>query len=205
MLRARIGIKFQQERRKQFCNKPRMLKVYVSKKNEYLEELNRAFSLSEFDENSSYLDMIQRAIADSLIGTAKKFKLKRLSTSTKFSDVSLQLMKKWRELKTPSTTKEKIEYAKLSKTIRKKQKLDINRWIENFIDDLTSQGRGFKVAEKKLQPRSHIKALEEKDGTMMIDREKIIQCCRKFYMDFIFCWSNRRTPMLWMQWSSWGN
>ena len=76
-----------------------------------------------------------------------------------------------------------MEYAELSKTIRKKQKLDINRWIENFIDDLTSQGRGFKVAEKKLQPRSYITTLEEKGGTMMMDREKIIEHCREFYMD----------------------
>ena len=65
-------------------------------------------------------------MADSLIRTAKKFQFKRPSTSTKFSGVTLQLMKKRRELKTPSTTKEKIEYAELSKTIRKKQKLDIN-------------------------------------------------------------------------------
>ena len=182
MLRARIRVKFQQERMKLFCNKPRMLKIDVSKKNEYLEELNRAFSQSEFDENNPDLDTIQRAMADSLIRTAKKFQLKRPSTSTKFSDVTLQLMKKL-HLKTPSTTKEKIEYAELSKTVRKKQKIDINRWIENFIDDLTSQGRGFKVAEKNLQPRSHITTLEEKDGTMTMDREKIIERCREFYMD----------------------
>ena len=93
MIRARIRVKFQQERRKLFCNKPRMLKIDVSKKNEYLEELNRAFSQSEFDENNPDLDTIQRAMADSLIRTAKKFQLKRLSTSTKFSHVTLQLMK----------------------------------------------------------------------------------------------------------------
>ena len=94
MVRARIRVKFQQEWRKLFCSKPRMLKIDISKKNEYLEELNRAFSQSEFDENNPDLDMIQRAIPDSLMGTAKKFKLKRPSTPTKFSDVTLQLRKK---------------------------------------------------------------------------------------------------------------
>ena len=73
MLRVRIRVKFQQEHMKPFCNKTRMLKIDVSKKYEYLEELNRAFSQSEFDKNNSDLDTIQRAIADSLIGTAKKF------------------------------------------------------------------------------------------------------------------------------------
>ena len=40
-----------------------MLMIDVSKKNQYLEELNRGFSQSEFDENNPDLDTIQRAIA----------------------------------------------------------------------------------------------------------------------------------------------
>ena len=63
-------------------------------------------------------------------------------------------MKKRRELKRPSTMVGKIELAELSKTIWKRQKIDPSEWIENYINKIIGQGRGFKIMDKQPDRKS---------------------------------------------------
>ena len=60
------------------------------------------------------------------------------------------LMEKRRSLKPSMSSGEKVEAAELNKLISKKQRQDIRNHRTNTIQEVIQQGKGFKMAKKKL-------------------------------------------------------
>ena len=79
-------------------------------------------------------------------------------------------MEKRSNQKLPTTTREKIETAKLNKLIRKKQRQDLRNHRTTTIKKVIEQGKGFKMAKRKLNcGRLQFTGVREEDGTVTTD------------------------------------
>ena len=98
--------------------------------NEFKIDLqNRYAALEEQQDdsnNSISLNDMNNNITEPLIGAGKKWK-SSTKRNSKFSEETKNFMEKRRNLKTPTTAKEKIEATELNKLIRKKQRNDLRK------------------------------------------------------------------------------
>ena len=101
-----------------------------------MELENRYKALEEDPNNSNDVTDLNDNIITPLTETAKKYQTKAVSEKEKFSEETRDLMKKRKNLKTPTTAREKIEAAELNKTIRKKQRNDHRKKITDTITEI---------------------------------------------------------------------
>ena len=91
-------------------------------------------------------------------------------------------MKRRRNLKPPTTAREKIEAAELNKTIQKKQREDLRNRTTEVIEDVIKQGRGYKTAKRKLcQGKLQFTGVLEEDGSLTTNRDGIVRRAREYY------------------------
>ena len=113
--------------------------------------------------------------AKEIAGTTRKPKVDKLSASTH------QLLERRRQLKRDGTSNQRIEYSELCKLIRRKMKEDINNYhvkeIEDSIDKNTSSKQKMR---KQILGRQEIYTLKESDGTIITERDRIIQRTEEF-------------------------
>ena len=185
MIRCKVQIDSKQERKRLFNSKPEPLRVCKQIVNEFKIDLqNRYAALEEQQDNSnnsiSLNDMINN-ITEPLIGAGKKWK-SSTKRNSKFSEETKNFMEKRRNLKTPTTAKEKIEATELSKLIRKKQRNDLRKHKATTIQRVIEQGKSFKMAKRQLnRGRLQFTSVLEEDGTLTTDRERIVERSREFY------------------------
>ena len=120
-------------------------------------------------------------ITEPLIGAGKKWK-SSTKRNSKFSEETKNFMEKRRNLKTPTTAKEKIEATELNKLIRKKQRNDLRKHKATTIQRVIEQGKSSKMAKRQLnRGRLQFTSVLEEDGTLTTDRERIVERSREFY------------------------
>ena len=128
MIRCKVQIDSKQERKRLFHSKPEPLRVCKQIVNEFKIDLqNRYAALEEQQDdsnNSISLNDMNNNITEPLIGAGNKWK-SSTKRNSKFSEETKNFMEKRRNLKTPTTAKEKIEATELNKLIRKKQRNDL--------------------------------------------------------------------------------
>ncbi|XP_066966027.1 craniofacial development protein 2-like [Macrobrachium rosenbergii] len=110
-----------------------------------IELKNRYEILENLEDQNSYendLENLNNNIIITLKEVAKRFQDRKPSDNSKFSEETKNLMKKRRNLKPPSTVKEKIEAAEPNKTIQKKQREDLRNRTTEIIEDVIKKGRG---------------------------------------------------------------
>ena len=125
----------------------------------YVEEFgikfhNRHSALKEEEEgnvNTTTVNGINNNIVKPLVATAKEFATPR-KRAKKFSRETLNLMEKRKNLQPPTSAREKVEAAELSKTIEKKQLQDLRKHRTKTIQDEIKR-KGFKIAGNKTQQR----------------------------------------------------
>ena len=185
MIRCKVQIDSKQERKRLFHSKPEPLRVCKQIVNEFKIDLqNRYAALEEQQDDSnnsiSLNDMINN-ITEPLIGAGKKWK-SSTKRNSKFSEETKNFMEKRRNLKTPTTAKEKIEATELNKLIRKKQRNDLRKHKATTIQRVIEQGKSFKMAKRQLnRGRLQFTSVLEEDGTLTTDRERIVERSREFY------------------------
>ena len=183
--RCKVQIDSKQERKRLFHSKPEPLRVCKQIVNEFKIDLqNRYAALEEQQDDSnnsiSLNDMINN-ITEPLIGAGKKWK-SSTKRNSKFSEETKNFMEKRRNLKTPTTAKEKIEATELNKLIRKKQRNDLRKHKATTIQRVIEQGKSFKMAKRQLnRGRLQFTSVLEEDGTLTTDRERIVERSREFY------------------------
>ena len=185
MIRCKVQIDSKQERKRLFHSKPEPLRVCKQIVNEFKIDLqNRYAALEEQQDdsnNSISLSDIINNITEPLIGAGKKWK-SSTKRNSKFSEETKNFMEKRRNLKTPTTAKEKIEATKLNKLIRKKQRNDLRKHKATTIQRVIEQGKSFKMAKRQLnRGRLQFTSVLEEDGTLTTDRERIVKRSREFY------------------------
>ncbi|XP_068215906.1 uncharacterized protein [Palaemon carinicauda] len=113
---------------------------------------------------------------------ARKFLDTKPSDNSKFSEDTKNLMKKRRNLKPPSTEREKIEAAELNKTLQKKQREDLRNRTTKIIEDVIKQGRGFKTAKRNFgQGKLQFTGVLEEDGSLTTNCDGIAKRAREYY------------------------
>ena len=123
MIRCKVQIDSKQERKRQFHSKPEPLRVCKQIVNEFKIDLQNRYAAQEEQQddsnNSISLNDMHNNITEPLIGAGKKWK-SSTKRNSKFSEETKNFMEKRRNLKTPTTAKEKIETMELNKLIRNK-------------------------------------------------------------------------------------
>ena len=84
---------------------------------------NRFSALENVDENNTDINELNHIITNSLVETSTKYK-ENSERSKKLSQETKDLMKRRRDMKTPTNAREKIEAVELNNLIRKKQRQD---------------------------------------------------------------------------------
>ena len=185
MIRYKVQIDSKQERKRLFHSKPEPLRVCKQIVNEFKIDLqNRYAALEEQQDdsnNSISLNDMNNNITEPLIGAGKKWK-SSTKRNSKFSEETKNFMEKRRNLKTPTTAKEKIEAMELNKLIHKKQRNDLRKHRATTIQRVIEQGKSFKMAKRQLnRGRLQFTSVLEEDGTLTTDRERIVERSREFF------------------------
>ena len=158
-----------------------------TQKGEFQLQLSNKFKLLE-DENvheyaindvTSYNNKLTEIILDTAYSIAG-FRQKRKQAS-KISNNTKELLKKRREMKPMLSKHGNVEYAELCKTIRKQMRNEIRNYNVSVVEKAISENKGLKAAIKSLHNRKHIVALKAEDGTIIRDRNKIVERCAEFY------------------------
>ena len=188
MVRCKIQINTKLERRKLFYSRPEHIKVQEAHTPTFQIELKNRYEILESledqnnDNDENYLTNLNNNIVIPLKEIAKKFQDRNIYQYNKFSEETKDLMKKRRNLKPPSSMREKIEAAELNKTIQKKQREDHRNRTTKIIEDVIKQGRGFKTAKEKLsQGKLQFTGVLEEDGSLTTNRDGIVRRAREYY------------------------
>ena len=186
MVRCKIQINIKQERRKLFFSRPEHIEIPEALIPTFQIELKNRYEILENSEdqnnNENDLENLNNNIIAPLKEVAKKFQDRKPPHNSKFSEETKNLMRKRRNLKSPSTMREKIEAAELNKTIQKKQREDLRNRTTEIIEDVIKQGRGFKTAKRKLgQGKLQFTGVLEEDGSLTTNRDGIVKRAREYY------------------------
>ena len=187
MVRCRIQIDAKRERNKLFHSKSKPLRISQSCLREFKLDLKNRYAALEEDEdqnsNSSNtcVNDLNYNIVKPLADAARNWS-ENSKKPDKFSEETKNLMKKRKTLRTPVTDREKVEIVELNKLIRKKQKQDLRKYRTSTIQEIIKQGRGFKMAKRKLnRGRLQFTGVLEEDDTVTTDRKRIVERSREFY------------------------
>ncbi|XP_066988287.1 uncharacterized protein [Macrobrachium rosenbergii] len=186
LVRCKIQINTKQEKQKLFFSRPEHIKIPEALKSTFHIELKNRYEIlgNVEDHNSSENDLenLTNNIIIPLKEVAKKFQNRKPSDNSKFSEETKNLMKKRRNLKPPSTVREKIEAAELNKTIQEKQREDLRNRTTEIIEDVIKQGRGFTTAKRKLgQGKLQFTGVLEEDGSLTTSCDGIVKQAREYY------------------------
>ena len=177
MVRCRVKIDIKRERRRLFHHKPEPLRVppfYVKELRIKLQ--NRYAALEEEEDGNINETTIKdlNNIIKPLVATAEEFATpsKRVN---KFTKETLDLLEKRKNLQPPLSAQEKVEAAELNTTIKKKQRQDLRKHRTETIQEVIKQGKGFKMAKKKLSSgKLQFTGVLEENGSLTIDRDRIV-------------------------------
>ena len=152
----------------------------LQRKEEFQLELRNRFEiLSDTEDDigkmSHQLNSTIQDCAEKVGGVIKSRRKEKLKPETK------ALLKKRREMK-KETTRENIEYTELCKTIRKKMRQDLREFRTKEIEHALETGKGLKkCSSSNVGSKSLIQSLKEVDGSIIIDRERIVERCAEYY------------------------
>ena len=181
MVRCKVQINTNKERRKMFHTKPQPLNIPKEHVQSFKLELKNRFRILT-EQDSTNINELSSKMTTSIIEVASTFKPMGKQPISKISDETKNLMEKRRNLKPPTTTREKIEEAELNKLIKKKRREDRRRYTTAVIESTLEKGRGFKAINKLLNSgRRQITSILEENGNLTTDRDRIVERAKEFY------------------------
>ncbi|ELT97455.1 hypothetical protein CAPTEDRAFT_193412 [Capitella teleta] len=144
----------------------------MENKEEFQLELRNRFEIlaatqGGIEEESEKVCTTIQECAKSVGGIDNSRKREKLKTDTK------EMLKKRREMKR-DTNRNEIEYAEISKTIRKKMRQDLREAKTREIQEALEKGKGLKKCATSGEKKALIQTLREKDGSETTDRERIM-------------------------------
>ena len=74
-----------------------------------------------------------------------------------------------------------IEYTEICKTVRKLLRDDIREYNTMTVKESVETGKGLKKATNKEECKVMIPSLKEEDGSIITNRERILERCAEFY------------------------
>ena len=181
---SNIKLDVEMERKQMMTKRPPAVDATQigSKKIEFqLEFRNRFETLQELDDIDTMSETITYVIHHSASKMAKA--INKLSKSM-ISSPTRTLMTKRREIVENGDDKQRVKYAEICKTVKKKAKEDIRKYNEEIIRDtiMTSKSRR-KVRRTQKLGQDRLITLREKQGKEIHDQDKIIERIEEFYTE----------------------
>ena len=177
MVLCKVKFNTKMERRKLFQR--RGVSHRVSDVPAFQLQLSNKFQALEVEDINS----LNKYITESVLEAAKDHST--IATKKRvFSQSTLQLMDKRRQMLNPITDRQKIELIELNKTVRKKQRGDHRAHNASEINEMVKKGRGFREAKKSLSlGKSQLTGILERDGSVSNSRDRIVGRAFEYYRD----------------------
>ena len=182
MVRSKIKMNARLERMKMI--RPKGVKVNINslkqKENEFQLKLqNRFEALQEEDSVEEMALNITKTIKECAMETAGKEERRR---EEKLKQETKELLKERRAMaKKDLNDQERREYNKLCQTILKRLREDLRQHNTMRVKEAIESEKGLKRAKEKEGCKVLIPALKEQDGTVITNRERILERCAEFY------------------------
>ncbi|XP_017304277.1 uncharacterized protein LOC108253947, partial [Diaphorina citri] len=179
---TKIGLQKKELRRQKFA-KVRKIEGETLKVNQekYSKELEKKLSVCSNIGNG--LEEDYKELKKVLLKTAGEFKCTKKSWHRKLSDRTLNLLEKRRKMKRTGP-RDKIEYAELSKLIRKLAEQDIQTYNNCFLQKVVEKNESLRKAKGELSiGKTKIISLKDKYGEILTDKEDIVHRIAEFYQD----------------------
>ena len=149
LVRAKINVRLQEERKKIFQKAIVQKQLDPAAKSKFRIDLRKEFEQQKSDSSTNDINKLNDKLMETLVKNAAPYTVKQCKQRIcKFSETTKEMMKKRRQFGVPKTEVEKIEYAEMSKVIKRMQRKDVNNWTARYIEDLAKMGKGLKMAKK---------------------------------------------------------
>uniref|UniRef100_A0A3P9KP93 Endonuclease/exonuclease/phosphatase domain-containing protein n=1 Tax=Oryzias latipes TaxID=8090 RepID=A0A3P9KP93_ORYLA len=182
MVRSKIKMNTRLERMKMM--RPKGVKVNINtlkqKENEFQLKLQNRFEALQEEESLEEMALnITKTIKDCAMETAGK---EERRGEEKLKQETKELLKERRAMaKKDLNDQDRREYNKLCQTIRKRLREDLREHNTRRVKEAIESGKGLKRAKEKEGYKVLISALKEQDGTVITNRERILERCAEFY------------------------
>ena len=152
----------------------------------HFENMPAAENLNEA--NEAFNNAITTS-AKEIAGVNEPQTLDKLSAETK------GLLQKRRMMKKERQTGPNHEYSQLQKDLRKKMKEDIRAFNTGMVRKALENNRSVKTARRNLDiGKPQIQALKAEDGSVIINRDKILKRVEEFYQQLYDVQGSSATP-----------
>ena len=150
---------------------------------EFKIELKNKFSMLEELEDTQNVQELNAAISNTILDATSALVGKCINRpDQKLSQKTKNLMKKRREMKISGNAHSKIEYIELCKTVRKGITEDIRAFNCKLVRKTLENNRSIKKTNSKLIiGKNQLIAVKKPDGTVIRNRENIVQVVAEFY------------------------
>ena len=152
-----------------------------------LEKATTMFQLSlhnRFDalkEEPSSIETLNKTIREAAKEVCEERQRERKEQNAEDKEIEeLETRRKMLRKRDNKSTTEKIEYAELNKTIKKKRRTRARRKRKEFITKILEMKRGPKETRKD-GCKKKISSMKDKNGERITDREEILNICKKYY------------------------
>ena len=152
-----------------------------------LEKATTMFQLSlhnRFDalkEEPSSIETLNKTIRETAKEVCEECQRERKEQNAEDKEIEeLETRRKMLRKRDNKSTTEKIEYAELNKTVKKKRRTRARRKRKEFITKMLEMKRGPKETRKD-GCKKKISIMKDKNGERITDREEILKICKKYY------------------------
>ena len=152
-----------------------------------LEKATTMFQLSlhnRFDalkEEPSSIETLNKTIRETAKEVCEERQRERKEQNAQNKEFEeLETRRKMLRKRDNKSTTEKIEYAELNKTVKKKRRTRARRKRKEFITKILEMKRGPKETRKD-GCKKKISSMKDKNGERITDREEILNICKKYY------------------------
>ena len=159
------------------------IEVLLMKKEEFQLQLQNRFEVLSEEGGEDAEEMVSKianAIQERALDTAGRH---REQKKEKLKGKTKHMWKRRREMIERGIPRTNIEYAEICKTVRKLLRNDIRQYNTMGVKEAVETGRGLKEATNKGECKVMILSLKEEDGSIITNRERILERCTEFYQN----------------------
>jgi ribonuclease HII len=183
MLMSTMSINTKFERNKLIVPKGKGLNIrkLIEKQEHFQVQLKNRFETLQCSNIDAWNEEFTNIIQDSALKTAG---MKNKGKSSKISDDTKNLMEKRRKLNADSNIKNRIEYAKMCKDIRKMVKTDIRKYNMDAVEHAIAEGESIKKTRRHIEKgKPKITCLIDRNGKEIKNQDEILERIHEFYED----------------------
>lgn len=183
MVRCRVQLNTKIEMKKLITNSLNVpnIKALGKKLAEFQTSVNAKMELIPHNDDVETVNQkITKAVLEATVEVVGL--KKRNKAESKISTETRQMLKIRREMK-KNTTKNRIEFVELCKTIRKRIRNEIRQYNIEMVEKALIENRSMRKVSTKLKNKRLMRAIKDQNGELITGRDEISERCAQFYED----------------------